>query len=136
VPDDAICVIALDGENPWAGYRENGVPFLRELYGRILKPASYLFTWKIPRSSGASGELEIVPAPGWEASPNGSALRQECAWDLLSRTREKCGPSQEIYIAEAPTVWWFGEDNVAEFDTLFRAISRPLQGKQAGRSDG
>jgi len=139
-PDDAICVIALDGENPWAGYRENGVPFLRELYGRILKTGLIpIHLEKYLAQAEPPGELEIVPGTWlgsfakWVGSPAKNA-----AWDLLSRTREKCGPSQEIYIAEGSDwFWWFGEDNVAEFDTLFRGyLQAACRENKRGRSDG
>jgi alpha-amylase/alpha-mannosidase (GH57 family) len=123
-PDESICVIALDGENPWAGYRDNGVPFLRELYGRILRSGpTPIHLEKYLAQAAPPGELEIVPGTWlgsfakWVGSPAKNA-----AWDLLSRTREKCGPSQEIYIAEGSDwFWWFGEENVAEFESLFRS---------------
>jgi len=122
-PDEAICVIALDGENPWAGYRENGVPFLRELYSRVrqtegLAPIffrDYLPIMKTP------AELRLVPGTWlgsfakWVGSPAKNA-----AWDSLARAREHSGPSEEIYIAEGSDwFWWFGEDNVSEFASLF-----------------
>lgn len=123
-PEEAICVIALDGENPWAGYRDNGVPFLRELYGRILKTGHKpIHLEKYLAQCAPPGELEIVPGTWlgsfakWVGSPAKNA-----AWDLLTRTREKCGPSLEIYVAEGSDwFWWFGEDNAAEFEALFNA---------------
>jgi alpha-amylase/alpha-mannosidase (GH57 family) len=123
-PREAICVIALDGENPWAGYRENGVPFLRELYGRILQKADItpIFLEKYLALSKSPAELEIVPGTWlgnfskWVGSPAKNA-----AWDILARAREKCGPSEEMYIAEGSDwFWWCGEENVAEFEALFR----------------
>jgi alpha-amylase/alpha-mannosidase (GH57 family) len=122
-PDEAVCVIALDGENPWAGYRENGVPFLRELYSRVKQIGSltpiffrdYLPIMKPP------AELRLVPGTWlgsfakWVGSPAKNA-----AWDSLARAREHSGPNEEIYIAEGSDwFWWFGEDNVSEFASLF-----------------
>ena len=127
-PKDAICVIALDGENPWAGYRKNGVPFLRELYGRILQrnDLTPIFLEKYLALSKSPPELEIVPGTWlgnfskWIGSPAKNA-----AWDALTRTREKSGPSEEIYIAEGSDwFWWFGEENVAEFEALFNGYLR------------
>jgi len=123
VPEEAVCVIALDGENPWAGYRENGIPFLRQLYTRIKQAAGltptffrdYLPVMKPP------SELRLVPGTWlgsfakWVGSPAKNA-----AWDSLARAREQAGPSEEIYIAEGSDwFWWFGEDNVSEFASLF-----------------
>jgi alpha-amylase/alpha-mannosidase (GH57 family) len=140
-PGGAICVIALDGENPWAGYRDNGVPFLRELYGRILQRADLtpVLLEKYLAQSKPPGGLEIVPGTWlgsfskWVGSPAKNA-----AWDSLSRTRDKCGPSQEIYIAEGSDwFWWFGEENVAEFEALFRGyLKAACQAKKRGGSDG
>jgi len=139
-PQDAICVIALDGENPWAGYRENGVPFLRELYGRILKRTDLtpIFLEKYLALSKSRTELEIVPGTWlgnfskWVGSPAKNA-----AWDVLTRTREKCGPSQEMYIAEGSDwFWWFGEENVAEFEALFHGyLKKACQAKKKGVSN-
>jgi alpha-amylase/alpha-mannosidase (GH57 family) len=140
-PGEAICVIALDGENPWAGYRENGVPFLRELYARILESSDVtpIFLEKYLAQSGPPEGLEIVPGTWlgsfakWVGSPAKNA-----AWDSLSRTREKCGPSQEMYIAEGSDwFWWFGEENVAEFEALFRGyLKAACAAKKRGGSDG
>ena len=33
--DDRVLTIVLDGENAWGGYRDDGRPFLRALYGRL-----------------------------------------------------------------------------------------------------
>jgi len=122
-PEDAICVIALDGENPWAGYRENGVPFLRELYGRILERTDFtpIFLEKYLTFAKVPIEVDIVPGTWlgsfskWIGCPAKNA-----AWDELTKARERCGPSEEIYIAEGSDwFWWFGEQNVAEFEFLF-----------------
>jgi alpha-amylase/alpha-mannosidase (GH57 family) len=133
-PQDAICVIALDGENPWAGYQENGVPFLRELYGRLLQrnDLTPIFLEKYLTLSKTPSGLDIVPGTWlgsfskWIGSPAKNA-----AWDALTRTREKCGPGEEIYIAEGSDwFWWFGEENVAEFETLFHGyLKKACQAK-------
>jgi len=134
-PKDSICVIALDGENPWAGYRENGIPFLRELYGRILKKNDLtpIFLEKYLALSKSPAQLNIVPGTWlgsfskWIGSPAKNA-----AWDVLTKTREKCGPSEEIYVAEGSDwFWWFGEENVKEFNALFQGyIKKACQTKK------
>jgi alpha-amylase/alpha-mannosidase (GH57 family) len=138
-PQEAICVIALDGENPWAGYRENGVPFLRELYGRILQSAGItpIFLEKYLALSQPAAELEIVPGTWlgsfakWVGSPAKNA-----AWDILARARERCGPSEAMYVAEGSDwFWWFGEENVAEFEALFRGYIKKACHNQGKRGD-
>ena len=134
-PKDSICVIALDGENPWAGYRENGIPFLRELYGRILKKNDLtpIFLEKYLALSKSPAPLNIVPGTWlgsfskWIGSPAKNA-----AWDVLTKTRERCGPSEEIYVAEGSDwFWWFGEENVTEFNALFQGyIKKACQTKK------
>ncbi len=127
-PPEAICVIALDGENPWAGYRENGVPFLREFYSQIkqkkgLTPVLFKDYLNICRP-----DEKISIAPGtwlgnfskWVGSPVKNA-----AWESLSKAREFCGPREEIFVAEGSDwFWWFGEDHVAEFEALFESYLR------------
>jgi alpha-amylase/alpha-mannosidase (GH57 family) len=129
--DRAICVIALDGENPWAGYRDNGVPFLRELYSRLMKKdgltpillKDYL-ALDVPQE-----EIELVPGTWlgsfsrWVGHPAKNA-----AWERLSLSRQECGPSEEIFVAEGSDwFWWFGENDttgLAEFAALFDGYLR------------
>ncbi len=122
--EPSVCVVALDGENPWAGYRENGVPFIRELYRRIrqtpeIHPAHLADCLRLypPKK-----EIRLVPGTWlgsfakWIGSPAKNA-----AWESLARAREDCGLCEEILIAEGSDwFWWFGEDNVAEFAALFK----------------
>jgi len=123
--EDAVLTVALDGENPWAGYRDNGVPFLRELYSRLkmeegVKPV--MFTDYLSRRPR---RRELDPAAGtwlggfskWMGSPAKNKY-----WDLLSRARRDCGPREEILVAEGSDwFWWAGEEDDPEFGRLFRA---------------
>jgi alpha-amylase/alpha-mannosidase (GH57 family) len=126
--DEAVCVIVLDGENPWESYPGNGVPFLRALFGRLKDSGdfapthlgSYLQKHR-PRS-----EVEIVPGTWlgnfskWIGHPAKNA-----AWDRLSKSRDICGPVEEIFVAEGSDwFWWYGEDGKEVFDELFRAYLR------------
>ena len=57
---------------------------------------------------------------------------KNAAWDELGETRERCGPNEEIYIAEgSDRFWWYGEPDREEFDVLFKSYLR-----QAGRNAG
>jgi alpha-amylase/alpha-mannosidase (GH57 family) len=134
-PENSLCVIALDGENPWAGYRENGVPFLRELYGQILRTENItpVFLEGYLARPQELEELNIVPGTWlgsfskWVGSPAKNA-----AWDDLSLAREKYGPGEAMDIAEGSDwFWWFGEDNVGEFEDLFHGyLRRAARGKK------
>jgi len=140
-PEEAICIIALDGENPWAGYCDNGVPFLRELYGRVLQKTNLTPTFldRYLAMAKPRSELDVVPGTWlgnfskWVGSPAKNA-----AWDALTRAREKCGPSPEMYIAEGSDwFWWFGEENVAEFEALFHGyLKKACPAKKRGVGDG
>ncbi|MGB7294863.1 MAG: glycoside hydrolase family 57 protein [Candidatus Aminicenantales bacterium] len=138
-PKDSICVIALDGENPWAGYRENGVAFLREFYGRTLrtKEVTPIFLESYLALSPPREELDIV-AGTWLGSFSKwvGCPAKNAAWDDLSRAREKYGPSEELAIAEGSDwFWWFGEENVAEFEALFRGYLRKAGRKKKRAED-
>jgi len=126
--DEAICVLALDGENPWAGYRLNGIPFLREFYSRVKQKKGINPIFFGDYLALHKARTEITLAPGtwmgnfskWVGSPAKNA-----GWDQLSRARDLCGPKEEIFIAEGSDwFWWFGEENTAEFDALFRSYLR------------
>ncbi|MCX7974471.1 MAG: glycoside hydrolase family 57 protein [Candidatus Aminicenantes bacterium] len=121
--EDSLLVVALDGENPWAGYPENGVSFLRELYSRLkltpgLEPVKISDYLKIMPSVQ---EIELVPGTWlgnfsrWIGHPAKNA-----AWEKLAMVRKESGQNEAILIAEGSDwFWWFGEANVEEFEILF-----------------
>lgn len=124
-PEKGICIIALDGENPWAGYRENGVPFLREFYGQLKKKEGLMPILLQDYLALVPPREEIGLVPGtwlgnfsrWVGHPAKNA-----AWDKLALVRKKSGPSEEIFVAEGSDwFWWFGEDPEPEFSRLFEA---------------
>jgi alpha-amylase/alpha-mannosidase (GH57 family) len=123
--DSGIVVLALDGENPWGTYPENGVPFLREFFGTLKSfkgVAPVFFADHLVRRRRLR-EIDLVPGTWlgnfskWTGNPAKNA-----GWKTLSRAREACGPRQEIYIAQGSDwFWWFGEENTEEFSGLFRS---------------
>jgi alpha-amylase/alpha-mannosidase (GH57 family) len=127
-PDDAVCVVVLDGENAWEYYPGNGVPFLREFYGRLLEaqgiapilPGAYL------RTHGRGRDVALVPGTWlgnfskWVGDP-----AKNRAWEELADARALCGPLPEIYVAEGSDwFWWYGEPDKEEFDFLFKSYIR------------
>jgi alpha-amylase/alpha-mannosidase (GH57 family) len=134
---DSICVVVLDGENPWEFYPQNGVPFLREMFSSLkkrkdLKPvflADYL------RGRGPGPEIDIVPGTWlgnfskWVGHPE-----KNKAWDILWEAREACGPLEEIYVAEGSDwFWWYGEEDKEEFDFLFKCYIQKAYDKAGVR---
>jgi alpha-amylase/alpha-mannosidase (GH57 family) len=139
LPEDALCVVALDGENCWEGYEGNGVPFLRRLYGRLkAEPAiePVLFSRHL---AGRAPERELDLVPGtwlgsfakWAGHPAKNA-----SWELLARVRAASGPSEAIYAAEGSDwFWWAGEVEQAEFDVLFHSYLDKAR-REAGPTGG
>jgi alpha-amylase/alpha-mannosidase (GH57 family) len=138
-PADSLCVIVLDGENPWESYPENGVPFLRRLFDGVLSlegtrpvlPVDYL------RNHPPAEEIDLKPGTWlgnfskWVGSPAKNA-----AWDALADARDKCGPIEEIFVAEGSDwFWWGGEPDREDFDILFRSyLHRAL--RKSGAEEG
>jgi alpha-amylase/alpha-mannosidase (GH57 family) len=123
--EDGIVVLALDGENPWGNYRQNGLRFLRELFGRLKKESSIspVFFEDYLARAGPGKEMAIVPGTwlGNFSKWAGSAAKNE-GWKTLARARKACGPSDELLIAEASDwFWWLGEPKAEEFSFLFRS---------------
>jgi alpha-amylase/alpha-mannosidase (GH57 family) len=87
--------IMLDGENPWEGYPESGVPFLQELYRQVA--AAEGLRWETPTGwLAAGGHESVAPLPRllagswinhdfttWIGHPEKNA-----GWDRLYRVRD------------------------------------------------
>jgi alpha-amylase/alpha-mannosidase (GH57 family) len=121
--EDSLIVLALDGENPWAAYPGNGVPFLRELFTRLgaTPGVDPVFFEDYLAAHPARWEIDLVPGTWlgnfskWSGSPAKNA-----AWSRLSRARAACGPVEEMLVAEGSDwFWWSGEDGTREFEFLF-----------------
>lgn len=137
---EGIVLIALDGENCWETYEEDGGPFLREIYRRLSRDSSlkvctvsdYLSRQpanaqllKIETGSWVNADFHI-----WIGDPE-----KNRAWDLLATTRNflvdelaknsypstiKKAAWEEIYAAEGSDwFWWFGEPNNSAHDPIF-----------------
>lgn len=137
---EGVVAIALDGENCWETYEEDGNIFLREAYERISKDSTlnvctvsdYLernpptaVLNNIHSGSWINADYHI-----WIGDPH-----KNRAWDLLGDTRnflveqlkkKKYPPDvqklawEEIYTAEGSDwFWWFGEPNNSAHDDIF-----------------
>jgi alpha-amylase/alpha-mannosidase (GH57 family) len=129
--------IALDGENCWEGYENDGLPFLHTLYQTL----SDDHTLTVCTVSEALAQVQPQPLPllhtGSWIEDNfkiwiGDPLKNQ-GWEYLAMTRQalvdhqdKLEPAthqqawQEIYIAEGSDwFWWYGEPHFSGQDELF-----------------
>lgn len=137
--DDSVLVIALDGENSWAGYPENAIPFLRELFGRLMtrpgiQPVLFSEAHKI---SSSRGEIDLVAGTWmgsfakWIGHPE-----KNKAWEKLARARNLCGPSEDILAAEASDwFWWGGEPEEEAFGMIFDNYLQAARRKAGIKND-
>lgn len=139
-----LVTIALDGENCWEFYQEDGKPFLESLY-RILSehPAIELVTvsefldkfppvMKLPADKLHSGSWVDGSFSTWIGDPV-----KNRAWDLLTQAREALSNQPEateennpeawqaLYAAEGSDwFWWFGEGHSSNQDAMFDQLFR------------
>lgn len=147
---DALVVIALDGENPWEHYPDNGYHFLRELYGRLSQhPQLALGTFgQVLVKRPPSSECPPIAAGSWVHGTLSTWIGEPSknrAWEWLCRAKQ----TADMVLASLPATgasrnaiehalavcegsdwfWWLGDYNpaqtVAEFDELYR---RQLKG--------
>lgn len=142
-PYPYLLTIALDGENCWEYYREDGHLFLNTLYTLLHKDQSiecvtvsdYLerFPPQQVLNYLHSGSWIDSDFRTWIGDPT-----KNLAWDFLNTTREVLVKHQEhldpitrakawecIYIAEGSDwFWWFGEGHSSAHDHLFDAAFR------------
>jgi alpha-amylase/alpha-mannosidase (GH57 family) len=123
--DDGLIVVALDGENPWGTYPQNGVPFLREMFARILRAPGIEPVFFADYLAGHPPERELALVPGtWlgNFSKWSGSAEKNAGWARLAKARAACGPVEEILVAEGSDwFWWFGEPETREFAFLFDA---------------
>ncbi|MFH0762348.1 MAG: glycoside hydrolase family 57 protein, partial [Candidatus Omnitrophota bacterium] len=140
---DILVTIAMDGENAWEYYSNDGHDFLELLYARLSESkliktttvSEYLkkFPAKKEIPCLASGSWIFAEFGKWIGNP--SKVR---AWEWLAQARRELqdiitkdegrGTRNEInlalkqiYIAEGSDwFWWYGEDPGGDFDRLFR----------------
>jgi alpha-amylase/alpha-mannosidase (GH57 family) len=138
-------VIALDGENPWEYYPENGIEFVRGLYAALSgHPRLQLATLSecVDDDGLSRASLPPVVAGSWV---HGQVLTwighpdKNHAWQLLIEAKRRFDaadtPSAKALYAlgaceSSDWFWWPGAHNpppsVADFDNLFRAHLRCL----------
>lgn len=131
--EDCLLTIALDGENAWEYYRNDGHDFLRLLYERISE-TDYLRAVTVSEGLQAMPPRHRLPtlATGswifgdlnkWMGHP-----AKNKAWELLAEAR---GDLEEKYLSDELVMkqihalegsdwfWWYGDRN-RSFDELYR----------------
>lgn len=142
-PYPYLVTIALDGENCWEFYREDGHYFLHTLYGLLNQDSSLAcvtvseYLSRFPTTA----ELPCLHPGSWIQSDFTTWIGEptkNLAWELLAQTRalletaqetlsveQRQAAWQEIYIAEGSDwFWWFGEGHSSAHDHLFDGAFR------------
>lgn len=144
---DHVLAIALDGENAWGGYRDDGRPFLEALY-RLLSASPELETttcarFLVEHPVATLPRIHSLATASWideHGSRDGADLGtwigeadENAAWSMVADARQalaahgslRGGAYEALLAAEGSDwFWWFGEDQDSgrdhEFDRLFR----------------
>ncbi len=142
--DPWLVTIALDGENCWEFYQQDGKPFLEHLYHtlsdhrdiKLVTVAEYIDqfppTAKLPADQLHSGSWVDGSFTTWIGDP-----AKNRAWDLLTQARqvlanhpeatEETNPEawEALYAAEGSDwFWWFGEGHSSNQDAMFDQLFR------------
>jgi len=139
-----LVTIALDGENCWEYYTQDGKPFLESLYHilsehpsiQLVTVSEYLDrfppTETLPADKLHSGSWVDGSFTTWIGDP-----AKNRAWDLLTQARQtlaNCPEATEennpeaweaLYAAEGSDwFWWFGEGHSSNQDAMFDQLFR------------
>ncbi|AKG22917.1 glycoside hydrolase [Calothrix sp. 336/3] len=139
-----LVTIALDGENCWEFYPQDGKPFLEALYEslshethlKLVTVAEFLdqfpATAKIPSAQLHSGSWVDGSFTTWIGDP-----AKNRAWDYLTAARQVLASHPEateennpaaweaLYAAEGSDwFWWFGEGHSSNQDEIFDQLFR------------
>jgi alpha-amylase/alpha-mannosidase (GH57 family) len=142
--DPWLVTIALDGENCWEFYPQDGIPFLNALYSllsetsdiKLVTVSEYLDEFptkaEIPTKDLHSGSWVDGSFTTWIGDP-----AKNRAWDLLTTARELLANHPEateeanpevweaLYAAEGSDwFWWFGEGHSSNQDAMFDQLFR------------
>ncbi len=143
---DRIVTIALDGENAWEHYPENGYHFLRALYTRLSQhPRLALTTFSDYLAAHPAGRearpLATLVAGSWVYGTFSTWIGEPFknrGWDMLVEAKlaydrrepmlegeHRLRVMEQLAVCEGSDwFWWFGDENpaatVADFERLYR----------------
>jgi len=131
---DILVTIAMDGENAWEFYRNDGHDFLELFYQRISE-APFVQTTTVSeylKNNPAKSEIKRLSAGSWIYAEFGKWIGSPYkvkAWEWLAQARKALKETKnpddlawkQMYILEGSDwFWWAGEDPDGAFDRLFR----------------
>ncbi len=142
--ESPLVVVALDGENPWEYYPNNGKDFLEHLY-TTLSTADDIQTVRLCDSTQTAHTLSHLATGSWIDGNFGVWIggnTENKAWGLLARAREMLAVQSQT--AAQPSLdkarrmilraqssdwfWWYGDRfesaDDSDFDGLFRGLLR------------
>ncbi|HOW56176.1 MAG TPA: glycoside hydrolase family 57 protein [Syntrophorhabdaceae bacterium] len=135
-----LVTIAMDGENAWEGYRNDGRDFLSYLYEGILRDSTMksVTISEYLKTAEDYGSLYHCFAGSWIGHNFGIWIghnEDNIGWSLLTQTRkilEKEDPEhtnkmawESVYIAEGSDwFWWYGDEHSSESDEIFDLLFR------------
>lgn len=139
-----LVTIALDGENCWEYYPQDGKPFLEALYQNLSEQSNlqlvtvsefldrFPTTATLPANQLHSGSWVDGNFTTWIGDP-----AKNRAWDLLTEARQALAKHPEateennpdaweaLYAAEGSDwFWWFGEGHSSNQDAMFDQLFR------------
>jgi len=137
--NDILVTIAMDGENAWEYYDNDGHDFLNLLYQR-LSESDFVKTTTVSdylESHRAKSKIRHLCAGSWIYGNFNKWMdkpHKAKAWEWLLEARKKLDKIsktlsdeeltlayKQIYILEGSDwFWWYGEDPDGSFDKLFR----------------
>ncbi len=131
---DTLVTIAMDGENAWEYFRNDGQDFLELLYQRI-SDSDFIKTTTIKeylKLNPPKSSIKYLSAGSWIYGEFGKWIgnpHKVKAWECLAQAREILEKTKtasllawkQMYILEGSDwFWWYGEDPDGSFDRLFR----------------
>ncbi len=138
-----VVTIALDGENAWEHYPENGYYFLHALYARLAQhPQLELTTFSdCLKAQAATARLHTLVAGSWVYGNFSTWIGEPSknrGWDMLVEAKQAydaaaarleperlARATRQLAVCEGSDwFWWFGDENpaatVADFERLYR----------------
>jgi len=132
---DTLVTIAMDGENAWEFFRNDGHDFLKLFYQRISE-SDFIKTTTVSeylKLNPAQSEIKRLSAGSWIYGEFGKWIgnpsKVKC-WEYLTDARKALEKAKkpvsemalkQMYILEGSDwFWWAGEDPDGSFDRLFR----------------
>ncbi|MFA5039315.1 MAG: glycoside hydrolase family 57 protein [Candidatus Omnitrophota bacterium] len=131
--EDCLITIALDGENAWEYYRNDGRDFLSSLYQRISECtyARAVTLREYLKDHPARHSLPGIATGSWIYGTLNKWMghpAKNAAWECLAQARQMITPEhlqderimKQIHVLEGSDwFWWYGDKN-ADFDELYR----------------